>query len=144
MNPWADEERQWRDTSIYHQELLCEFGLYELFRRRGTLREANVRSGVFSTSTRMGKNLRESEKLSLEPEFGGTIFDNSSLDDLFKGRGSLVYTISDGEIENWETIYKTDSHGKMEKDKDGNPIVLGQGVKERFIEGAKKHNYFHL
>jgi len=120
MNPWASEKNQWTDTSIFHQELLCQFGLYELFRRRGTLKEANVRGGVFSDTTRMGKNLDESETIALQPEFGGTSFSEKSLDNLFKGKGSLVYTISDGEIGNWDE------------------------VKERFIQGAKQHHYFHL
>lgn len=120
MNPWADKEHQWKDNSIYHHELLCFFGLTELFRKRGTLKKSNIRSGVFSARTRMAKNLAESEQLVLEPDFGGTKFDTNSLDELFKGRGSLVYTISDGEITNWST------------------------TKERFIRGAKEHNYFHL
>ena len=68
----------------------------------------------------MGRNLRESEELALKPDFGGTSFDEQSLDELFRGKGSLVYTISDGEISNWGD------------------------VKEKFIERAKKHHYFHL
>lgn len=52
MNPWAQEEYQWTDTSIYHHELMCFFGLCELFRRRGTLRNSNVRLGVFSAQDR--------------------------------------------------------------------------------------------
>jgi hypothetical protein len=120
MNPWAKKEKQWTDTSIYHQELLCLFGLYELFRKHGTLKKSNARGGVFSSETRMGKDLGESEKLALTPEFRGTKIDKDSLDDIFKGRGSLVYTLSDGYIANWPQI------------------------KDYFIEGAKKHHYVHL
>ena len=39
---------------------------------------------------------------------------------LFEGEGSLVYTISDGNIGNWSEI------------------------RDEFIEGARRHNYFHL
>lgn len=120
MNPWAAEDKQWTDTSIYHQELLCVMGLNELFRRHGTLKSSNVKCGVFSDETRMGRNLGESEQLVLSPSFGGTKISSESVDDLFNGRGSLVYTISDGHVGNWESI------------------------KDKFIEGAKRHNYFHL
>jgi len=119
MNPWAQEEHQWTDTSIYHHELMCFFGLCELFRRRGTLRNSNVRLGVFSNKTRIAKDLSESEKLALQPSFGGTRFDETAME-IFKGRGSLVYTISDGEVENWSS------------------------KKDKYIEGAKRHHYFHL
>lgn len=120
MNPWAEEKRQWTDTSIYHHELLCFFGLCELFRRRGTLKDSNVKLGVFSNETRMAKDLRESEKLVLQPSFGGTQFNKQAIEEIFKGKGSLVYTISDGEIYNWNS------------------------VKNIFIEKAKEHNFFHL
>lgn len=120
MNPWAEERNQWTDKSIYHQELLCVFGLFELFRRRGTLKHSNARCGVFSEDTRTGKNLGESERLVLSPSFGGTEIARESLEDIFSGRNSLVYTISDGHVDNWKNI------------------------KDTFIEMAKKHKYFHL
>jgi hypothetical protein len=120
MNPWAKKEKQWTDTSRYHHSLLVEFGLCELFRRRGTLKESNVRLGVYSDTTRMGNNLGESERLALAPAFGGTEFSKNALDAIFKGNGALVYTISDGEIENWS------------------------GMKDVFIEGARRHYYVHL
>ncbi len=120
MNPWATENMQWTDKSIYHHELSSFFGLCELFRRRGALKSSNVKLGVFSNNTRMAKNLTDSEKYALQPCFGGTRFDKDSLEEIFQGRDSLVYTISDGEIGNW---------------------VL---LKDYFIKGAKRHNYFHL
>ena len=120
MNPWAKEEKQWTNTSRYHHSLLVEFGLCELFRRRGTLKESNVRLGVYSDTTRMGNNLGESERLALTPAFGGTKFSKNALETIFKGNGALVYTISDGEIQNWSTM------------------------RESFIEGAQRHHFVHL
>ena len=120
MNPWASKNMQWTDASIYHHELLIFFGLNELFRRRGTLKSSNVKLGVFSNTTRIAEGLLESEKLALQPEFGGTTFDEESLNEIFNGNGCLVYTISDGEITNWDDI------------------------KHKFIEAAKKHHYFHV
>ncbi len=120
MNPWSSENKRWTDTSIYHQELKCAFGLWELFRRKGTLKKSNSRLGVFSNTTRLAKNLEESERMALQPEFRGTAIQESYLDEFFAGRNSLLYTISDGEVTNWPRI------------------------KDKFIERAKKHNYFHL
>jgi len=120
MNPWAKEDMQWKDTSIYHQELMCFFGLCELFRRKGTLKNSNVKLGVFSTNTRLAKNLSESERYALQPSFQGTKFDKDTLSKIFQGRNCLVYTISDGEISNWNSI------------------------KDYVITQAKNHHYFHL
>jgi len=120
MNPWAPKEKQWTDNSVYHQELLCFFEITELSRRRGVLKKSNVKLGSFSGSTRFAKGLEESEKLALAPQFLGTKLSSEDIDELFKGRDCLIYTISDGEIERWGF------------------------VKDRFIEGAKRHHYFHL
>lgn len=120
MNPWAPQERQWTDASIYHYEIGQAFGLLELFRRRGTLKSANVKVGVFSDSARIGSDLGESEKILLRPDFRGTSLSKNTIRVMFEGRDSLVYTISDGGINNWSKI------------------------RDEFIEGAKKHNYFHL
>jgi hypothetical protein len=120
LNPWAEKKMQWSDTSIYHSELKCFFGLCELFRRKGTLKNSNVRLGSFSSTTRLANNLSESEKLALQPAFGGTVLDEAYVKDFFAGQGSLLYTISDGDISNWNS------------------------VKDLFIESAKRHHYFHL
>lgn len=120
MNPWAQENKQWTDTSIFHQELICFFGLCELFIRKGTLKNSNVRLGVFSDATRLAKDLTESEQLALQPEFGGTTMSEKYLDEFFAGKGSLLYTISDGDVANWAQI------------------------KNKFIKLAKKHLYFHM
>ena len=120
MNPWAPKEKQWTDTSIYHHELLSFFGLCELFRRHGTLRGSNTRLGVFSDSTRMAKDLGASERIALQPAFGNTNIEKDAVDEIFEGEGSIVYTISDGEVGNWDSL------------------------KQEFIKGAKKHHYFHL
>jgi hypothetical protein len=120
MNPWASEKGQWTDTSIYHHELLCYFGLNELFRRKGALKKVNTRAGVFSDNTKLGKDLDESEYLVLHPAFGNTYLDARVLNELFSGEQCLIYTLSDGEVQNW-----------------GN-------IKKKFIEGAKRHDYFHV
>jgi len=120
MNPWANEKKQWTDTSIYHWELRHFIGLCELFKRKGTLKSSNVRLGLFSDTTRLAENLEESEKLALTPSFGSTYLNENYLEKFFEGEGSLCYLETDGEIGNWDSL------------------------KNYFIENTKKHHFVFL
>ena len=138
MNSWAQTNMQWTDSSIYHYELKNAFGLFELFRRKGTLRRSNTRAGVFSDESRMGIDLSESERLLLQPSFSGTQLDKETIDELFQGRNCLVYLMSDGEIANkddWVTEYRKDS-GR----------IIEQKVKliDYFVQKAEGHHVFYL
>ena len=68
----------------------------------------------------MAKDLGASERIALQPAFGNTNIEKDAVDEIFEGEGSIVYTISDGEVGNWDSL------------------------KQEFIKGAKKHHYFHL
>ncbi len=136
INPWAQEEKQWTDNSVYHHELLCFFGLLELFRREGILKRSNTKLISISSGTRCAGDLGEAERLALNPEFGGTTLSIKSIDALFSGRGSLVYTMSDGFIGNWYSKIRA-----PEKSEDPNRIPL---IKDYFIKKARDHTFFHL
>ncbi len=58
--------------------------------------------------------------MALSPEFGGTTIDAKLLLDALKGRESFVLSISDGEIQNWDS------------------------AKGKFMELAKRNYYAHI
>jgi hypothetical protein len=120
LNPWAPEELQWSDDSIYHYELLAWFGLLEYLRKQGALRQASVRLANFSSSTKYANNLSSAYDLALSPQFGNTFLTEPAA--LFGSPfpKKLVFTLSDGQIMNWASI------------------------KDSFISNAKRHFYFHL
>lgn len=120
MNPWSPKELQWTDDSIYHYELLSWFGLLEYLRKQGALRQTSVRLANFSNSTLYASNLSLAYDCALSPQFGRTRLTNVS--SLFGSPvpKKLIFTLSDGEINNWNSIM------------------------EDFVTHAKKHFYFHL
>ena len=111
-------------------------GLLELFRKNGTLKKTSIRLFSFSTGISYAQNIDEAEKQALNPEFGGTQLTKESIDKLFAGRNSLVYTMSDGYISNWANKVK-----EPEENEDPNKLpTIGQ----YFIEKARGHTFFHL
>ena len=119
MNPWVDEEMQWTDNSRYHHGLIAWYGLLELLRKQGTLRHKSVRFVNYSDSTKTAANLRDSKRLALTPQFGGTELDIDSVGSLL-GRNELVLSVSDGAIDNWSSI------------------------KDKYIELARGNEYIHF
>ncbi len=126
MNPWAEHNLQWTDRSIYHHELLAEYGLREYLRRQGVLKHANYKSASYSSTTLPAMNLAESTRIALNPTFQGTQFDMEKLNKLF-GKDELVISLSDGEIQNWASDA-------------GNGIT----VCEAFIAKAKRNQFVHI
>ena len=119
MNPWADENRQWGDNSRYHHSLVAWYGLLELLRKQGTLKHKSVRLANYSSSTQTASDLKSAKKLALTPQFGCTKLDFNTIDDMF-GRDQLIFSLSDGDVSNWNEI------------------------KEVYIKRAKQNHYFHL
>jgi len=127
MNPWASEDNQWGDKSIYHKELEAFYGLLDTCKKHGALKSSNVKAGVFSSGTRWGNNLLDAKRTALTPEFHGTTIHKQDVDELFSGSGNLIIMMSDGEISSWGERY----------DKN---YTIG----EKFIEMAKKHHFAYL
>jgi len=110
----------WGDNSKYHFGLLGWYGLLEYLKQNHLLSQTTIGLGNFSTQTRIARGLEAAKRNALQPQFGSTKIDSEKIRDIFAGNGSLVYTISDGEIENWRDI------------------------KEEFMRQARNHYYFHM
>lgn len=110
----------WGDNSKYHFALLGWYGLLEYLKQNHLLKQTNINLGNFSNKTVIGQGLTEAKKIALKPQFGNTYIDLDKVKKMFKDRGMLIFTISDGEIANWDEI------------------------KDEFINHTKNHYYFHL
>lgn len=111
----------WGDKSKYHYACKGWYGIVEFLARQGILPNVEVTAGVFSDDTKIGKGLEEAKRTLLNPHFGTTTeLDIDKVQRMFSGEECVFFTISDGEILNWNTVEKT------------------------FIQLAKKHQYFHL
>lgn len=110
----------WGDQSKYHYALLAWYGLIEYLKQNHLLKQQTINLANFSDETVLRKGLEDSKKLALNPQFGGTYIKLDKVKSLFKNKGMLIFTISDGDIGNWNEI------------------------KDDFIKYAKQHHYFHL
>ncbi|HLC71560.1 MAG TPA: hypothetical protein VJI32_06115 [Candidatus Nanoarchaeia archaeon] len=119
-NPGGKNYIPWGDQSRYHYSCRAWYGLVEFLARQGILPNVEVSAGVFSDETRIGKGLEEAKRVLLSPQFSGTYLDIQKIEQMFSGEKSVFFTISDGEISNWDAVGNT------------------------FIRCAKDHYYFHL
>ncbi len=111
---------EWGDNSKYHYALLAWYGVLEYLKKNQLLKQTTISLASFSSETILGYGLTEAKKVALNPQFENTYIDLEKIKILFKGHGILLFTISDGEIMNWESI------------------------KNEFIKLAKNHFYFHF
>ena len=97
----------WGDNSKYHYALLGFYGIENFLQNQGVAQYINHGLSLFSSTTRMGEanffKLDELRKKALHPEWGGTKLDAKVLTASLRGRESFVLSISDGEIENWDS-----------------------------------------
>ena len=110
----------WGDNCKYHYALLGWYGMLEYLKQNHLLQEMSVSLANFSSSTELAKGLENAKKLALKPHWGNTIISAEAVPKIFEGKGKLVFTVSDGEIQNWSAI------------------------KDDFMKRAKDHYYFHL
>ncbi len=110
----------WGDNSKYHYGNLAFYGLMEYLKANGLLSGTGIELAAFSGSTRVGSGIVEAKKVALSPEGGGTKLNFEDVRHMFSGRDNLIFTISDGGIQNWDD------------------------VSEEFIKRARNHHYFHL
>ncbi len=110
----------WGDRSKYHGALVEWYGFLEYLKQNYLLQQTNISLVNFSNETYIKKGLMDAKRLALNPQFGSTDLDLDKISDMFAGRGNIIFTISDGSIDNWSDI------------------------KEEFMHKAKQHYYFHL
>ncbi len=110
----------WGTNSKYHYALLAWYGFLEYLRQNHLLKKTTISLANFSDVTVLAKGLEQAKKLALKPQFGSTYVDLDKVKEILSGHGNLIFTISDGEIFNWEDI------------------------KDEFIKNAKNNYYFHI
>ncbi len=97
VNPKA--ETQWAYNSKYHTALVAYFMAVQKFKEL-KIYESDVHFANFSYDTIISRGLDRSLRKALHPQFGGTKIDMNKANELLQKRGSLIFTISDGEIDN--------------------------------------------
>ena len=97
VNPKA--KIQWDYNSKYHSALVAYFMAVQKFKELKVY-EADVHFANFSNETIISRGLDSSLRKALHPQFGGTQMDMNKIEKLISKRGSLIFTISDGEIGN--------------------------------------------
>ncbi len=110
----------WGDNSKYHYALLGWYGFLNYLKNNHLLEETSVTLANFSSNNYIGKGLKKAKEVALKPQFGLTKLYEETVNEMFKGRDALIYTISDGFIDTWNDI------------------------REEFIKKAKRHHYFHI
>lgn len=97
----------WGDNSKYHWGVMVEYGIWEYLRQNHLLSQNNISGAFFGENTVVINGLNELKKKLLNPTFeDSTSIDINAINSFFKGRGNLLYTISDGQIQNWSEIRK--------------------------------------
>ena len=110
----------WGDKSKYHYGLLAWYGFLEYLKQNHLLNPRTIGLGNFSTVTTISHGLEEAKRNALSPQFGSTSIASDKLEDIFNGDGNLIFTISDGDVQNWGSI------------------------RDDFMGNARRHQYFHL
>ncbi len=97
----------WGDRSKYHFALLGFYGIEGFLQKQGIAQYIEHGLSLFSSSTRFKEGaymqLDDVRKLALAPDWGSTHLDAKVLTGALKGRESFVLSLSDGEIENWNS-----------------------------------------
>ena len=95
---------EWGDNSRYHYALLSWYGFLEYLKQNGLLNQTSISLGNFSDKTIVGEGLIEAKKTALNPQWGSTNIDYNKINNFFAGKDNLIFTISDGMIDNWSSI----------------------------------------
>ncbi|MBS3155374.1 hypothetical protein J4404_02655 [Candidatus Woesearchaeota archaeon] len=94
----------WGDRSKYHAALVEWYGFLEWLKENHLLERVGTDLVNFSSDTIYAKGLENAKKISLRPQFGSTKLNLNNIGEMFKGKGNLVLSISDGSIDNWDSI----------------------------------------
>ena len=97
----------WGDKSKYHYALLGFYGIENFLQNQGIAQYIDHGLSLFSSTTRYKeagfRDVEQLRKLALTPEFGNTRLNADVLAKALHGRESFVLSLSDGEIENWDS-----------------------------------------
>ena len=110
----------WGDKSVYHYQCLGFEGFVEFLRSKKLHARTLVTLGDFSNTSRIGHGLKSARRILYSPQFQGTTMSKKAVAEIFKGHGALIFTESDGQIQNWSD------------------------VRDDVLRGAKNHYYFHI
>lgn len=106
-NAGSKESIPWGNNSKYHFALLGYYGIENFLQRQGIAQYINHGLSLFSDNTRYKESdfsgIEDVRKLALSPQFSNTYLDAKILTKALKGRESLVLSLSDGEIGNWDS-----------------------------------------
>ena len=101
----------WGENSKYHYALLGLYGIEQFLQNQEIAQYIQHGVSLFSSGTRYKESdfqgLAEIRKHALSPDWGSTRLDASSLTNSLQGRESFVLSLSDGEIENWNSEKQT-------------------------------------
>lgn len=90
---------QWNVNSKYHVSLIAYFMMVERFSELG-IYDSDAYFANFSYSTVLSRGLMNSKIEALCPQFGGTSINMQKIEQILSKKGTLIFTLSDGEIEN--------------------------------------------
>ncbi|MDO8556036.1 MAG: hypothetical protein Q7R96_02575 [Nanoarchaeota archaeon] len=97
----------WGDESKYHYALLGLYGIEGFLKSQGIAQYIGHGISLFSSNTRYTEGsfseVDRIRKQALHPDWGSTNLDATVLNKALTGRESVVLSISDGEIGNWDT-----------------------------------------
>lgn len=97
----------WGENSKYHYALLGLYGIEQFLQNQEIAQYITHGVSLFSSGTRYKESdfagLAEIRKHALSPDWGSTRLDASSLTNALQGRESFVLSLSDGDIENWNS-----------------------------------------
>lgn len=97
----------WGDKSKYHFALLGHYGIENFLQRQQIAQYIGHGLSLFSSKTRYKESrfqgLDEVRRFVLNPDWGSTNIDAKVLKESLRGRESFVLSLSDGEIDNWES-----------------------------------------
>ena len=110
----------WGDRSKYHAAMVEWYGFVEWLKSNHLLERLGIDMVNFSNETNIGRGLEQAKKIALRPQFGETMLDISKVQYIFSGKDHFIMTISDGQIQNWDSI------------------------RSAFLQGVKDNYYVHL
>lgn len=117
----SDKIIPWGDNSRYHWALMTQFGIYEYFKKNHLLTQNSISVATFAEDTVVVDGYQKVKEHLLTPNFvSDTKIDIGQIKKFFEGYDNLIYTCSDGQINNWSDI------------------------ENEFVEEAKKHAYVHF
>ncbi len=96
----------WGDKSKYHYALLGFFGILNYLEDNHLLSRVQINAANFSSTTLGATGIDNSVKVLLTPQFGSTSIDMRQISRISAKRGSIQFTISDGQVGNWGSIKK--------------------------------------